>query len=114
MLGKKINLQTLRIRRRHFDFLINVFNGIKCFPSVLETVGKRVHTWNSARSVAPSAEYVSAANAVYKRTDIFNNSCSSIKSLSFFICFVLCCLIAAVCIRADSVIGHWLLSSARN
>jgi hypothetical protein len=29
-------------------------------------------------------------------------------------CFVLCCLIAAVvCIRADSVIGQWLLSSAR-
>jgi hypothetical protein len=27
---------------------------------------------------------------------------------------MLCCLIAVVYIRADSVIGHWLLSSARN
>jgi hypothetical protein len=49
----------------------------------------------------------------------------SVKSLRWFILlflclfccplccsFVMCCLIA-VCIRADSVLGHWLLSSAR-
>jgi hypothetical protein len=33
--------------------------------------------------------------------------------LLFFVCFVRCCLIAVVYIRAGSVIGHWLLSSAR-
>jgi hypothetical protein len=45
----------------------------------------------------------------------------SLKSLSssifyvllFFVCFVQCYLSAVVCIHADSVIGHWLLSSAR-
>jgi hypothetical protein len=36
---EKLNMQTLHIRRRHFDalFLINVFSGTKCCPSVLET-----------------------------------------------------------------------------
>jgi hypothetical protein len=57
---EKLNLQTLHIRRRHFDalFLINVFSGSKHWPSVLETVGIRVPTRNIVtltRSVAPSA-----------------------------------------------------------
>jgi hypothetical protein len=55
---EKLNLQTLHIRRRHFDalFLINVLSGTKYCPSVLETVGIRIPTRNILpRSVAPSA-----------------------------------------------------------
>jgi hypothetical protein len=39
---------TLHIRRRHSDvlFLINMFSGSVCSPSVLETVGIRVPTRN--------------------------------------------------------------------
>jgi hypothetical protein len=45
---EKLNLQTLHIRRRHFDalFLINVFCGTKYCPPGLETVGIRVPTRN--------------------------------------------------------------------
>jgi hypothetical protein len=54
-----LNLQTLYIRRRHFDalFLINAFCGTKYCPSVLETVGLRVPTRNIIlpRPVTPSA-----------------------------------------------------------
>jgi hypothetical protein len=70
----KLNLQTLHIRRRHFDavFLINVFSGTKQCPSVLETVGIRVptrnirnfNTFSCSLSHCPSARCVSAANAV--------------------------------------------------
>jgi hypothetical protein len=128
---EKFNLQTLHIRRRHFDalFLINAFSGTKYCPSVLETVGIRVPTRNTRNftmfscsfSHCPSARCVFDANTVYKSTDIFSKSCLSLKSHSrsiflyfvvSFVRFVLFCLIA-VCIRADSVIGHWLLSSAR-
>jgi hypothetical protein len=44
---EKLNLQTLHIRRRHFDalFLINAFCGTKYCPSVMETVSIRVPTW---------------------------------------------------------------------
>jgi hypothetical protein len=54
---EKLNLQTLHIRRRHFDalFLINVFNGTKHCPSALETVGIRVIL---TRSVAASATVI--------------------------------------------------------
>jgi hypothetical protein len=40
------NLLTLHNRRRHFGalFLVNVFGGTKFWPSVLETVGRRVPT----------------------------------------------------------------------
>jgi hypothetical protein len=31
----------------------------------------------------------------------------------FLVCSVLRCYVAAVCIYADSAVGHWLLSSAR-
>jgi hypothetical protein len=55
----KLNLQTLHIRRRHFDalFLMNAFCGTNYCPSVLETVfvfplGTYVIL---PRSVAPSA-----------------------------------------------------------
>jgi hypothetical protein len=73
---EKLNLQTLPIRHRHYDilFLINVFIGTKCWPSVLETVGLRVPAWNirslimfsCAFSHWPSFWCVSAANAVCK------------------------------------------------
>jgi hypothetical protein len=100
---EKLNLQTLHIRRRHFDalFLINVFSGTKHCPPTLEIVGIRVPTRNM-RSVAPSATAL--------QLDVFLLQTVSVVSVYF----VLCCLIAAaVCIRADSIIGHWLLSSAR-
>jgi hypothetical protein len=85
------NLQTLHIRRRHFDavFLINVFSGTKQCQSVLETVGIRVptrnirnfNTFSCSLSHCPSARCVSAANAVCKYTDIFSKSYLSVKSL---------------------------------
>jgi hypothetical protein len=75
----KLNLQTLHIRRRHFDafFLINVFSGTKHYPSVLEIVGILVPTRNirnfnmSSCSLSHcfSAGCVSAANAVCKSTE---------------------------------------------
>jgi hypothetical protein len=128
---EKLNLLTLHIRRRESDalFLINVFSGAKHRPSLLVTVGIRVPTWNVRyftmlccfSSHCPSVRCVFAANAVCKSTDIFINSGININNLSlfrflcFYCCFfILCCLIAvAVCILAESVIGHWLLSSAR-
>jgi hypothetical protein len=69
----KLNLLTLRIRRRHSDylFLIDVFSGAKCCPSVLEIVIILVPTRNIRKfmtfifssSHCPSARCVSAANA---------------------------------------------------
>jgi hypothetical protein len=123
---ERLNLLTLYKRRRHFDtlFLINVFIGTKCCPYVLEIVGLRVHTRNirnfnmftCSSSHCPSARRVSTSGTVNIR-----NSCFCLKGLNwiifvflFFVLFVLCCSVAGViCIRADSVIGHWLLSSAR-
>jgi hypothetical protein len=77
---EEINLQTLHIRRRHFDalFLINVFGGTKYCTPVLETVGLRVPTRNvrnfttfiCSSSHCPSAKCVSAENAVCKSTNI--------------------------------------------
>jgi hypothetical protein len=127
-------LLTVHNRCPHINalFLINIFSGTKCCSSVLETVGLRVPTRNMHNfnmftcpsSHCPSARCVSTANAVGTFTDVFRNSCSRVKSLTgpfFFVfvtsfvifCFVLCCHIASVIIRADSVIGHRLLSSAR-
>jgi hypothetical protein len=73
---KKVNLETLHMRRRHFDalFLINAFFGTKYCPSVLETVGLRVPTRNIRNfttfscsfSHCPSARCASAANAISK------------------------------------------------
>jgi hypothetical protein len=83
---EKLNVQTLHIRRRHFDalFLINVFRGTKYYPSDLETVAIRVPTRNIRNfttfsysfSHCHSATCVSAPNAVYKSTDIFSKSFS--------------------------------------
>jgi hypothetical protein len=104
---EKLNLQTLHIRHCHFDalFLINVFSSTKYYPSVLETVSIHVPTQNihnfamfsCSFSHCPSARYVSAANAVCKSTDIFNNSCLSVKSLTdyFFPCVMLLLLLFA-------------------
>jgi hypothetical protein len=122
---EKLNFLTLHIRRRHSDalFLINVFSGTKCCPSVLETAGIRVpaknirnfNTFGCSSSHGPSFRCVSAKNAVSKSTDIFKLSFKYKQSqLIAFSLFYLCCLIVvAVCIRADSVIVHWLLSSGR-
>jgi hypothetical protein len=89
---QKLNFRTLHIRRRHFDalFLTYVFSGTKYCPFILETVGIRVPirnirnftTFSCSFSQCLSAKCVSAANAVYKSTDIFSKSCVSLKSLS--------------------------------
>jgi hypothetical protein len=89
---EQLNLQTLHIRRRHFDalVLINAFIGSKYYPSVLEIFGIRVPTrnirnfttFNCSFSHCPSARCVSAANAICKSADIFSKSCLSLKSLS--------------------------------
>jgi hypothetical protein len=102
IISKKLNLQTLHIRRHHIDalFLIHAFCGTKYCPSVLETVGLRVPTRNTRNfttfscsfSHCPSARCVSAANAVCKSVDtyirIFRKSCWSLNGLSWFIMFV--------------------------
>jgi hypothetical protein len=88
---EKLNLQTLHIRRRHFDALlvINAFSGTKhcplCPGSVLETVDilfpnrnvRNFNTFSCSFSHCPSARRVSAANAVCKSKDIFSKSCLS-------------------------------------
>jgi hypothetical protein len=105
---ERLNLLTLHNRHRHFDalFLINVFIGTKCCPSVFETVGIRVHTLNignftlftrCSSTTLPSARWVSAANAVCKPTDIFNNSYLSLnnRNWSMFLCAcVLSCVVS--------------------
>jgi hypothetical protein len=73
---EKLNLQTLHIRRPHFDalFLIIVFIATNYPPPVLETVGIRVPTRNilimfsCSFSHCSSARCVSAANIVCKCT----------------------------------------------
>jgi hypothetical protein len=75
---ERLNLLTLHNRRRHFDalFLVNVFCGTKCCPSVLETVGLRIPSRNIRDfnmftcSSSHCASAVSVANAVRKLTDI--------------------------------------------
>jgi hypothetical protein len=67
-------------------------------------------------SHCPSSRYVSVANAICELTDIFSYSCLNVNSFNryiFLMCVCLFCLISlAILIRTDSVIGHWLLSSA--
>jgi hypothetical protein len=51
-----LNLQALHNSHRHSDalFLINVYNGAKCCPSVLETVDIHVSVCYLRNSAAPS------------------------------------------------------------
>jgi hypothetical protein len=89
---ESLNLKTLHNRYHHFDalFLINVFSGTKCCPSVLETVGILVPTKNirncnmltCSSSHCPSARCVSTENSVYELRDVCGNSCMSVKSLN--------------------------------
>jgi hypothetical protein len=90
-------------KRRHFEalFVINVFIGTKCCPSVLETVDIRDPTRNIRNfsmfscsfSHCPSSRRVSAANAVCICTDIFSNACLKVKSLITYI-FVRFCYVS--------------------
>jgi hypothetical protein len=76
------------IAYHHSDalFLINAFSGSECCPSVLETAGIRTparnirnfSTFTRSSSHCSAARCVSAANAVWKSTDIFRNSRCSI------------------------------------
>jgi hypothetical protein len=113
----------LRNRCRHFDalLLIHVFSGTKCCPSVFKTVGLRFPTPNirnfnffTCSSSRCHSDVFSTANADCRLTVIFRKSC--LIHFSMFLLFVLSCVClisALVYIRADSVIGHWLLSSVR-
>jgi hypothetical protein len=100
---EKLNLQTLHIRRRHSDalFLISVFNVAKfraplsskqsAFVVLLGTNGRNFTKFTYSYSHCPSPRCVPAANAVCKCTNIFNNLCLSVKSLSCSIFFVFYC-----------------------
>jgi hypothetical protein len=68
---EKLNLPTMHFRRRHSDAFsfINIISGVKCCPSLLETVGIRVPPRNInivslPCSVGHSARSASAANAI--------------------------------------------------
>jgi hypothetical protein len=100
------------IRRRHFDalFLTNAFNEGKLFPSVFETVGIRVPIRNPlTRSVAPPATALTVDVFLQQmQFEIIQLSLETLQTALtdrfpiVFVCFVLCCLIAVVYIRADS------------
>jgi hypothetical protein len=104
---ERLHLLTLHNRRRHFDdlFLIKVSSGTTFCPSVLEMVGLRVLTRNISNipmftcssSHCPSARCVSTANTVCKSTDIFKNSCLSIRSLNWFIYLGFYCYFCLFC-----------------
>jgi hypothetical protein len=122
----KLNLQ---VRRRHIDalFFINVSRGTKLCPSVLEAVDLRVPTRNirnfptfsCSSSHCRAATCVLTANSVCKFVDIFSNLYVSLRNVvqSFYFCLFMffCFIYCIVCfiLRADSVIDHRLLSSAR-
>jgi hypothetical protein len=70
-----INFHTLWTKRRNLDalFLVNVYNGFKFCPSLLETVGIHVSVWNfkdfrvfTIGSSHRTCRYTSAANTVCK------------------------------------------------
>jgi hypothetical protein len=126
-----LNFQALYIRRHHSDavFLMNVYNGAKCFSSVIERDSIRVPTRNLRKfdifscssSPCPAARCASAVNAVCISTDPFRNLRFYVNNVNwfdlslFFACVVLVLVLLQLlfCICSDSVIGHWLLSSAR-
>jgi hypothetical protein len=110
---EKLNLQKPHISCRHSDalFLINIYNGAKCCPCPLEAVDTHVPArdvgnfsrFSCSFSHCLSIRSVSAKNDVCKCTDIFNNSCLSLKSclvhfssfigVSFVLLFVFNCLV---------------------
>jgi hypothetical protein len=79
-----INFHSLCTGKLHLDafFRVNIYNGFKCYPSWLETVGTHIPIRNfthfslfavgSSRRTCPSARCASAANTVCKDTDIFS------------------------------------------
>jgi hypothetical protein len=89
---ERLNFLKLYNKRRHPGalFLINVLSFTKCCPCVLEAVGLWVRTPNirnfnmftCSSSHCPSPTCVSTENADCKITDIFRNSCLSVKSLN--------------------------------
>jgi hypothetical protein len=84
-----LNLLTLHNMCRHFDalFLINVFNGNKHCPSVLEAISIFILAWSirnfnmfaCSSSHCPSARCVSIANLVCKHTDFLGSLISVLK-----------------------------------
>jgi hypothetical protein len=124
---EKIHLLTLHNRCRHFDalFLINVFSGTNCCPSVLEMVGLRVPTRNTPNfnmftcfsSHCPSARWVSTANAVCILRDVFKNTCLSVNiwTHSFFFAFVVsylfCPVLSYCCCLHSCWLCNWPLAA---
>jgi hypothetical protein len=73
-------------------FLISVYSGLKCYPSLLYTTGVRVPSRNVRNSPlltvtctnSPTARCVTAANRVCKDVDIFRKPVTSLKQ---FLCW---------------------------
>jgi hypothetical protein len=90
---ESLKLHTLHDRRLHLDalFLISVYSGLKCCPSLLDTTGIRVPSRNVRNSSlftvtctnSPTARCVTAANRVCKDVDIFRKPITSLKQ---FLC----------------------------
>jgi hypothetical protein len=86
-----LKLHTLHDRRLHLDalFFISVYSGLKCCPSVLDTMGIRAPSRNVRNSSlftatcrnCPSARCVTAANYVCKATVIFGKPITSLKQI---------------------------------
>jgi hypothetical protein len=88
---EKLNLWTLHVRCHQFHawFLINVFSGVKYCPlpfkqsALVFLLGTCVTIPCSVASPAAVLHLdMSAANAICKCTDIFNNSCLKLKESS--------------------------------
>jgi hypothetical protein len=128
----RLNLLTLHNRRFHFDalFLINVFSGTNCCSSIFETISILgiIRTFVTSRCSLALLATVLQLDVFEQQMQFVNLQIflgihiSVLKAklinfplfLLFLICFFLCCHIADVCIRADSIIGHYLWSSIRN
>jgi hypothetical protein len=81
-----LNSHSLLSRWRHSDavFIVNVYNGLKCYPSSIEIVGTRVpvrsfsdfmllvFTAVSSHKICPSSRQASAANTVCKGIYMYN------------------------------------------
>ena len=83
-------LEFLKTHSLYCFFLISVFSGLKCCPSLLNSIGISVLSRNFRNSSlftaacknSPSAGCVSAANFVRKHVDIFKKPTASFKEFS--------------------------------
>jgi hypothetical protein len=105
---ERLNFLTLQNRRRHTDasFLINILNGSKCCPPVVETFRILVPTRNvcyfmmfcCSSSHCSAGTCVYTANAACKSTDAFRNSGLNLNNINW--CLFPCCLGVILVFRA--------------